>query len=198
MAKVQIIMPVTLDGFLPDKNEKLMVWLNTDRNGFPYWEERATFNMYPHYGMLDLMDAKERRDNNCTFFMKVQDTLKTVVDGTLFQLSVDKLRQAKQLPAGNNPVQTVEVLADRYLLNQSERGSILRHFISSGDCSQYGLINAVTRASQDIEDYGRATELERLGGELLASAASAVPVTIAVSKKEAHPMKNITPLALVR
>ncbi len=69
MAKVQIIMPVTLDGFLPDKNEKLMVWLNTDRNGFPYWEERATFNMYPHYGMLDLMDAKERRDNNCTLLI---------------------------------------------------------------------------------------------------------------------------------
>lgn len=73
MAKVQIIMPVTLDGFLPDKNEILMEWLRTDRNGFHYWEERATFNMYPHYGMLDLMDAKERRDNNCTFFMKVQD-----------------------------------------------------------------------------------------------------------------------------
>ena len=73
MAKVQIIMPVTLDGFLPNKNEELMEWLRTDGNGFPYWEERATFNMYPHYGMLDLMDAKERRDNNCTFFMKVQD-----------------------------------------------------------------------------------------------------------------------------
>lgn len=55
MAKVQIIMPVTLDGFLPDKNEELMEWLRTDRNGFPYWEERATFNMFPHYGMLDLM-----------------------------------------------------------------------------------------------------------------------------------------------
>lgn len=40
MAKVQIIMPVTLDGFLPDKNEILMEWLRTDRNGFPYWEER--------------------------------------------------------------------------------------------------------------------------------------------------------------
>ena len=133
-----------------------------------------------------------------TFFMKVQDTLKTVVDETLFQLSVDKLRQAKQLPTGNNPVQTVEVLADRYLLNQNERGSILRHFIMSGDCSQYGLINAVTRASQDVDDYGRATELERLGGELLASAASSVPVTMAVSKGAPRPMKNITPLALVR
>lgn len=50
MAKVQIIMPVTLDGFLPGKNEELMEWLRTDRNGFPYWEERATFNMFPHYG----------------------------------------------------------------------------------------------------------------------------------------------------
>lgn len=73
MAKVQIIMPVTLDGFLPDKNEELMDWLRTDRNGFPYWEERATFNMYPHYGMLDLMDAKDRHGKDCTFFMKVED-----------------------------------------------------------------------------------------------------------------------------
>ena len=61
-----------------------MVWLNTDRNGFPYWEERATFNMYPHYGMLDLMDAKERRDNNCTFFMKVQDEKSAEYAGGVF------------------------------------------------------------------------------------------------------------------
>ena len=84
MAKVQIIMPVTLDGFLPDKNEELMDWLRTDRNGFPYWEERATFNMFPHYGMLDLMDAKERRDNNCTFFMKVQDEKSAEYAGGVF------------------------------------------------------------------------------------------------------------------
>ena len=36
------------------------------------------------------------------------------------------------------------------------------------DVSSYGLINAVTRASQDVEDYNRATDLERIGGELLA------------------------------
>ena len=34
-------MPITLNGFLPDENEKLMEWLRTDRNGFPYWENRA-------------------------------------------------------------------------------------------------------------------------------------------------------------
>ena len=81
--KVQIIMPVTLDGFLPDKNEELMEWLRTDRNGFPYWEERATFNMYPHYGMLDLMDAKERHEKTA-HFMKVEDEKSAEYVGGVF------------------------------------------------------------------------------------------------------------------
>lgn len=38
----------------------------------------------PHYGMLDLMDAKERRDNNCTFFMKVQDEKSAEYAGGVF------------------------------------------------------------------------------------------------------------------
>lgn len=32
----------------------------------------------------------------------------------------------------------------------------------AGDPSQYGLINVVTRASRDMDDYDRATDLERL------------------------------------
>ncbi|MEN6622743.1 MAG: DUF932 domain-containing protein, partial [Smithella sp.] len=101
------------------------------------------------------------------FFMKVQDTVRTAIDEVKFNLSVEKLKAAREEPTGPDPLKTVEVLADRYVLNQSERGSILRHFIMGEDSSKYGLINAVTRASQDMEDYTLATELERLGGELL-------------------------------
>jgi len=101
------------------------------------------------------------------FFMKVQDTVRVAIDEVKFNLSVEKLRATMNESTGPDPVKTVEVLADRYVLNQSERGSILRHFIIGADNSKYGLINAVTRASQDVEDYSRATELERLGGELL-------------------------------
>ena len=84
-------------------------------------------------------------------------------------------------------------------MNQNERGSILRHFIMAGDSSRYGLINAVTRASQDIEDYSRATELERLGGELLSvSSVKNQPIVIDGIMTD-RPMKNIThELALVR
>ena len=47
--------------------------MNTKNIVFPYWENRAVFNMYPYYGMLDLMDAKERHGNDCTYFMKVEN-----------------------------------------------------------------------------------------------------------------------------
>jgi len=126
------------------------------------------------------------------FFMKVQDTVRTAVDEAKFQLSIEKLKNTKYETTGNDPVKTVEVLADKYVLNQNERGSVLRHFIMAGDNSKYGLINAVTRASQDIEDYGRATELERLGGELLAVPPINKNLLTHTPVEVGNHMKNIT------
>ncbi len=100
------------------------------------------------------------------FFMKVQDVVKAAVNEAKFSLCIDKLKSAKNVFT-DQPIQTVEVLGEKYALPKNERAAIMRHFLMSGDYSQYGLINSVTRASQDLEDYSRATELERLGGELL-------------------------------
>ena len=36
-----------------------------------------------------------------------------------------------------------------------------------GDNTWYGLINAVTAASKEMETYERATDLERIGGDML-------------------------------
>jgi hypothetical protein len=120
-------------------------------------------------------DATLQADDNA-FFLKVQDVVRTSVDEARFALAVDKFRAAKKEELGD-PIQTVEILADKYILNQAERGSILRHYIMAGDNTQFGLINAVTRTSQDIADYNRATELERLGGELLSQIKHAEKVT---------------------
>ena len=127
------------------------------------------------------------------FFMKVQDTVRCAVDETKFLLSVNKLIAVKSEHTGDNPIKTVELLADKYILNQNERGSILRHFIMGGDDSRFGLVNAVTRASQDIEDYNRATELERLGGELLSLPIKSEIILSDKSSKMSKPIKNITP-----
>ena len=76
------------------------------------------------------------------------------------------------IQTGEDPFKTVEVLGDKYVLNKIERASILRHFIMGNDFSAFGLVNAVTRSSQDVEDYNRATDLERLGGMLLEESVS--------------------------
>ena len=101
------------------------------------------------------------------YFLKVQDIVSAAVDEVRFNLTVDKMRASMSVLTGDNPVKTVEVLGDKYILNQAERATILRHFIMANDFTAFGLVNAVTRSSQDITDYNRATELERLGGALL-------------------------------
>ena len=61
----------------------------------------------------------------------------------------------------------VEVAAVRFGLADSTRENVLKHLISGGDLSRFGLINAVTAASQDETDYDRASDLERLGGQII-------------------------------
>ena len=43
---------------------------------------------------------------------------------------------------GDNPVKTVEVLGDKYILNQAERATILRHFIMTNDFTAFGLVKS--------------------------------------------------------
>ena len=102
------------------------------------------------------------------FFMKVQDVVRSAVDETRFMLTVEKMRETKEVPLGKDPIKAVEVLADKFQLTENERGDVLRRLFMSGDNSRYGLINAVTSASKLAKTYDRATELEKIGGEILA------------------------------
>ena len=61
----------------------------------------------------------------------------------------------------------MQVLQKKAGLTDDERGGIMRHLITGGDLSQWGLANAVTRHSQDVAGYDRATELEVLGGTII-------------------------------
>jgi len=64
-------------------------------------------------------------------------------------------------------VKVVEVTQKRFGLTEGEKSGVLHHLIQGGDMNRFGLINAVTRTAQDVPDYDRSTELERLGGTIL-------------------------------
>jgi hypothetical protein len=101
------------------------------------------------------------------FFLKVRDVVQSAISMTTFRLFAEKMQRTLGIPLTGNPVKTVEVLSQRYSLNKDERSGVLRHLISGGELSAYGLVNAVTGYSQEVEDYDRATDFEELGGKLI-------------------------------
>ena len=106
------------------------------------------------------------------FFLKVRDVVEAAVSEATFRQVVEKMKKTLDIKLTGDPVKTVEVLANRYTLNEIERVGVLRHLIVEGDLSGYGLVNAVTHYSHDVEDYDRATEFEALGGKLIELPAS--------------------------
>jgi hypothetical protein len=103
-----------------------------------------------------------RMADDRAFWLKVRDLVAAVLDQTQFDRLVDKMRVAR-----TQPIESVEELVNRFALLEPEAEGVLNELARSGDMTLYGLINAVTRHSQDVESYERATELERVGGALL-------------------------------
>ncbi|MBB4730491.1 DUF932 domain-containing protein [Xanthomonas arboricola] len=107
------------------------------------------------------------RADDKAFFLKVRDVVQAAVSEATFRHTALKLQRTLHVPLTGNPVKCVEVLADRYAINETERAGVLRHLIAEGQLSGYGLVNAVTHYSQEVEDYDRATEFETIGGKLI-------------------------------
>jgi len=84
-----------------------------------------------------------------------------------FRTRVQLLRDTTEHRIDGDVPKAVEVLGNRLNLNQTEQSGVLRRLIEGGDLSRYGMANAVTRFSQDVDDYDRATELERHGGNVI-------------------------------
>lgn len=107
------------------------------------------------------------RADDQAFFLKVRDVVEAAVSEATFRLVAERMQRTRSIPLSGDPVKSVEVLASRYALNEGERAGVLRHLITEGDLSGYGLVNAVTGYSQEIDDYDRATEFEAMGGKLI-------------------------------
>ena len=102
------------------------------------------------------------------FLLKLRDATMAAIEETRFAMVVGKLRESVGVPITGRVQDVIELTGKTYGINQDEQDSILKYLIEGGDLTKYGLSNAVTRASQDIESYDRATEFENLGWTIAA------------------------------
>lgn len=105
--------------------------------------------------------------------MKVQDTVKAVVDQTRFDKVVQMMKQAKdaKIVTANIPTM-VELAGTDFGYTKKEGEGILDYLIRGGDLTLYGLANATTRFAQDVPSYDRSTVLESVGYSILGMSAA--------------------------
>lgn len=108
-----------------------------------------------------------RQADDKAFWLKVRDVVEGAFRRDVFERIVSRMQGAAQTELPGDPVKVIEVVQQKYALNEEEGAGILRHLIKGADLTQWGLVNAITRTSQDVANYDRATELERLGGTVL-------------------------------
>ena len=102
------------------------------------------------------------------FIMKLQDTVRAAVDEARFAKVLDKLRESKQAKLNTADIPGVVKLASASLhLTDAESDGVFNQLIQDADYTLYGLANAVTRYSQDVADYDRASKLEEVGYQII-------------------------------
>lgn len=124
-------------------------------------------------GGQDVEEAREyfktetRAADDRAFWLKVRDVVAGSFDKERFEALLQKNRDAANRKIEADPIKVLEVAQVKFGLTDDERNGVLKHLLRSDDLTQYGLHNAVTAFSQDVKDYDKATDLERLGGRII-------------------------------
>jgi hypothetical protein len=104
-------------------------------------------------------DATKEQDDKA-FWMKVKDVADGLFDPDRFNSMVEAFEATTEQKLAK-VTDAVEVVTDRFRLNENESNAVLNHLIEGGDTSLFGLINAVTATASDVESrsqYGLATD----------------------------------------
>jgi hypothetical protein len=118
-----------------------------------------------HYTMLT--DETKRKTQVATMAQLV-DVTRAAFDRVQFDALASKVEgtQTDKIES-DDLVKVVTMAAKTFGLNEVEGKSVLKELASGGDLSRFGLYNAITAASQNVDDYDRATDLERIGAQVI-------------------------------
>ena len=73
MAKVRIVVAMTLDGCLPAKEDGRLEWLKTDRRGFRRWYGSCDRRLSDDEPLVDFLCTKDRPGNRATYLAEIYD-----------------------------------------------------------------------------------------------------------------------------
>lgn len=115
-----------------------------------------------------LLTDKTKRLTDAAIWNQTRDLVAAAFNEGRFNQICAKLEDAAQQKiSATDTVEVIERVGRKFSLGEGERKGILARLIEGGDLTRYGVHSAITRHSADIDDYDRATELERIGGQVI-------------------------------
>lgn len=115
-----------------------------------------------------LLQDETKRATDKAIWMQTRDLVKSAFDQARFDATVQRLGSAAgdRMPAAQ-VTEVIERVGRKFSLTEGERGGVLARLIEGADLTRYGIHSAITRHSADVADYDRATDLERIGGDVI-------------------------------
>ena len=133
--------------------------------GNDYFKERKS-----HVGLISQNFDKNWEittiTDNKAFTSKLKDMILCAMDEASFGKIVDKLAESAKAHITGCVNDVIKAVGKEYDLRIAEQDEIFKYLLRGRDLSLYGLSNAVTRYSQDVEDHDRAIELEEAGWKI--------------------------------
>lgn len=129
-----------------------------------YHVGRNVDTSFEQYMEIDTLKADDK-----AIMLKARDMIRAAIDKERFSEVAGKMRQTREITV-ENPRKAVEVLGNSFTLDQGTQDSILKRFFQNEQRdgnTVFNLVNAVTNAAEDVEDYDKATEVEYLGSRVL-------------------------------
>lgn len=96
----------------------------------------------------------------------IGECLASALDPIFYLQVINKMKAATEIKIVDID-ESLERVVKHYGLDETEKNLVKCYYTTNKDESLYGLVNAVTRSAQDASTYLRATELEKIGSDIL-------------------------------
>ena len=117
--------------------------------------------------VYELLRDETRAASDKAIYMQAADMMRAALTQEGFNKLCATVGEAASDRLDGDVTKIVEIVGKKLTLTEGERKGVLSRLIEGGDLSRYGLHSAITRHAEDVPDYDRASELERIGGNVI-------------------------------
>lgn len=116
---------------------------------------------------VELLSDRTKNLTDAALWSQVKDVIGNSFQPEQFDRVVQSINGMQTDKITADVVKTVEQISRKFSFSVEEQSVVQRHLVEGGNLSRWGLFNAITRAAEDLPSYDRATEFERVGGQII-------------------------------